>query len=255
MKQKAISRRNFLEQTGKSTLALGLGASVLPSMLASCNSAKVLGASIFATPYTQQALPYSYKALEPYIDAQTMEIHYTRHAASYAKALAEATQAEGVNTTDTSLEKLLSDISKYSTKMRNNAGGHYNHELFWKCMNAKGTVTKPAGGLLMAIEQNFGSYDAFTTQFSDAAKTRFGSGWAWLILTNDKKLKITSTPNQDNPLMNIADVKGLPLLGLDVWEHAYYLKYQNKRPDYITNWWNVVNWTFVHERYDQAMKA
>jgi superoxide dismutase, Fe-Mn family len=255
MKKNQISRRNFLQSTGKSTIALGLGTTLLPSFLESCNAPKVLGSAAFSTPYAQQPLPYAYKALEPYIDAQTMEIHYTKHAASYAKALAEATQAEGVNTADTSVEKLLANISKYSTKMRNNAGGHYNHELFWKCMQPKNANSKPIGGLLMAIEQSFGSYDAFTTQFSDAAKGRFGSGWAWLILSNDKKLKITSTPNQDNPLMNVADVKGLPLLGLDVWEHAYYLKYQNKRPDYIANWWNVVNWNFVHERYDKAMKA
>jgi Fe-Mn family superoxide dismutase len=254
MKDKHISRRNFLEQTGKSTVALGLTATILPSVFSSCGTAKAAGGSVSPTPYTQQPLPYGYKALEPAIDATTMEIHYSKHAAAYAKAMGEASQAEGVNTATTSLESLLANISKYSTKMRNNAGGHYNHELFWKCMAPKGGTAKPSGGLMMAIEQSFGSYDSFTTQFSDAAKTRFGSGWAWLILTNDKELKIGSTQNQDNPLMNVSDVRGVPLLGLDVWEHAYYLKYQNKRPDYITNWWSVVNWDFVHQRYDQAMK-
>jgi len=253
MNNKNLSRRNFLEQTGKSGIALGLSATVLPSIL-SCNTAKA-AASINAplTPYTQQPLPYNYKALEPSIDALTMEIHYSKHAASYAKSLAEATKAEGVDTTKTSLENLLSDISKYSAKMRNNAGGHYNHELFWKVMAPKENQ-KPGETLMSAINRDFGSYEAFTTQFSDAGKNRFGSGWAWLMVTNDKKLKIGSTPNQDNPLMNVSDVKGFPLMGLDVWEHAYYLKYQNKRPDYITNWWNVVNWKFINDRFDTAMK-
>jgi superoxide dismutase, Fe-Mn family len=249
---KQISRRNFIGQTGKASLALGLTATVLPSVI-SCNAPKAMIGSGFSTPYTQQPLPYNYKALDPVIDALTMEIHYSRHAAGYAKALAEATSAEGVNTATTTLESLLNNISKYSVKMRNNAGGHYNHELFWKCMAPKNEA-KPESNLMSAIQRDFGSYEAFTTQFSDAGKNRFGSGWAWLFLTNDKKLKIGSTPNQDNPLMNISDIKGFPLLGLDVWEHAYYLKYQNKRPDYISNWWNVVNWKFVSERYDTVMK-
>jgi superoxide dismutase, Fe-Mn family len=249
---KQISRRNFIEQTGKAGLAVGLSATVLPSVM-SCNAPKAVIGSGFSTPYAQQPLPYNYKALDPVIDALTMEIHYSRHAAAYAKALGEATSAEGVNTATTTLENLLNNISKYSVKMRNNAGGHYNHELFWKCMAPKNEA-KPESNLMSAIQRDFGSYEAFTTQFSDAGKNRFGSGWAWLILTNDKKLKIGSTPNQDNPLMNISDIKGFPLLGLDVWEHAYYLKYQNKRPDYISNWWNVVNWKFVSERYDMVMK-
>ncbi len=252
MKEEQLSRRNFIEQTGKAGLAVGLSATVLPSVM-SCNAPKVLAANASPTPYTQQPLPYSYTALQRSIDALTMEIHYTKHAATYANNLAEATAAEGVNTSSTSLESLLSNISKYSAKMRNNAGGHYNHELFWKVMTPK-TNEKPEGALMSAIQKSFGSYEAFTTQFSDAGKNRFGSGWAWLVLTPDKQLKIGSTPNQDNPLMNISDLKGFPLLGLDVWEHAYYLRYQNKRPDYITNWWNVVNWKFVSNRYDMAMK-
>ena len=185
-----------------------------------------------------------------------MEIHYTKHAATYAKNLAEATTAEGVNAANTSLEALLGNISKYSTKMRNNAGGHYNHELFWKCM-APAHSSKIEGTLLENIVKDFGSYEAFTTQFTDAGKNRFGSGWAWLIIDNDIKLKIGSTSNQDNPLMDVAgtaDLKGTPLLCLDVWEHAYYLKYQNKRADYINNWWNIVNWKFVIERYEGVVK-
>ncbi len=253
MEDKSLSRRKFLAQTGKATVALGVSATVLPSVI-SCKAPKaIMGSGTFSTPYTQQPLPYNYKALDPVIDALTMEIHYSRHAASYAKALAEATAAEGVSKANTTLETLLNNIAKYTPKMRNNAGGHYNHELFWKCMAPKANY-KPEGAILSAIQRDFSSYETFTNQFEDAGKNRFGSGWAWLVLADDKKLKITSTPNQDNPLMNVSDVKGLPLLGLDVWEHAYYLKYQNKRTDYISNWWNIVNWKFVNDRYDTAMK-
>lgn len=252
MKNEQISRRNFISKTGKAGVAAGLSSTVLPAILfsKSANAAKYNPA---ATPYVQQPLPYSYKDLEPSIDALTMEIHYTKHAATYAKNLAEATAAEGVNTANTSLESLLGNISKYSVKMRNNAGGHYNHELFWQVM-APAANDKPGDALMAAIQKDFGSYEAFTTQFTDAGKTRFGSGWAWLVISDDKKLKIGSTPNQDNPLMNVSDLKGVPVLGLDVWEHAYYLTYQNRRPDYITNWWNVVNWKFVSDRYTSMIK-
>ncbi len=245
-----ISRRHFIQQTGKASAALVLSATILPSLV-SCNLPKSL-IGISPTGYSQQPLTYGFNKLEPIIDAQTMEIHYTKHAASYAKNLAEATAAEGVNTGITSVETLLSGISKYSAKMRNNAGGHYNHELFWKVMEPSNN-DKPSNNLLNAINRDFGSYEAFETQFSEAAKGRFGSGWAWLVLTNEKKLKIGSTPNQDNPLMNVSELRGVPLLCLDVWEHAYYLKYQNKRADYIKNWWNVVNWKFVCNRFDAAV--
>lgn len=204
----------------------------------------------FFTSFDQQPLPYGYGALEPSIDARTMEIHFTKHAATYSTNLKEAAKAEGVST-DKPLEEVLAGISKYSAKMRNNGGGHYNHELFWKLMKAGGEG-KPSGKLLASLESTFTSFNNFKTQFTEAAKTRFGSGWAWLYLDGEKKLKIGSTPNQDNPLMDVAEIKGFPLLGLDVWEHAYYLKYQNKRPDYIENWWNVVNWSFVASRYAQA---
>jgi Fe-Mn family superoxide dismutase len=253
MEDKSLSRRKFIEQAGKATMVLGTSSALLSSVV-SCKAPKaIVNTGAFSTPYTQQPLPYNYRALDPVIDALTMEIHYSRHAAAYARALGEATKAEGVNTGDTSLEALLSNISKYSAKMRNNAGGHYNHELFWKCMAPK-SDSKPQGALMGAIQRDFGSYETFTTQFSDAGKNRFGSGWAWLYLAPDKKLKIGSTANQDNPLMNVSDIKGIPLLGLDVWEHAYYLKYQNKRPDYIENWWNIVNWPFVTDRYNTAMR-
>ncbi|HML58426.1 MAG TPA: superoxide dismutase [Ferruginibacter sp.] len=201
---------------------------------------------------TQQPLPYAFSALEDVIDTQTMDIHYNRHAAGYSKNLVEAAAAEGVSS-ETSMEDLLPNISKYSTKMRNNAGGHYNHELFWKCMRPKREQNLPTGALLAAIENTFGSFEQFKLQFANAASGRFGSGWAWLYLNNAKTLMIGSTPNQDNPLMNVSEIKGTPLLGLDVWEHAYYLKYQNKRADYIANWWKVVNWDFVSQRYAALM--
>ena len=143
----------------------------------------------------------------------------------------------------------MGNISKYSTKMRNNAGGHYNHELFWKLLSAD-TSTQPTGKLLTAIQTSFGSVEEMKKQFTAAATTRFGSGWAWLVLTPDKKLVITSTANQDNPLMNIAEVKGFPLAGLDVWEHAYYLKYQNRRADYIAGFWKILNWNTVNDRFN-----
>lgn len=238
-------RREFIKNTG----AAGIAMAVLPSWTVSAASHN---SSIAPTPFTQQPLPYDYKALEPVIDSMTMEIHYSKHAAAYAKNLADTCAVENVNTNSMALEAVLKNISKYSPKMRNNGGGHYNHELFWQCMKGGAVGSTPKGALAAAITQSFGSHEAFKTQFSDAGKNRFGSGWAWLVLNGDKKLVVSSTPNQDNPLMDIAEVKGMPLLGLDVWEHAYYLKYQNKRPDYINNWWNVVNWDFVEKRYEQG---
>ncbi len=210
-------------------------------------AAPYLGGPTQLSPFDQSSLPYDYAALEPLIDAKTMEIHYTKHAAAYSTNLKDAVKAEGV-AAGTNFNKLLSEISKYSAKMRNNAGGHFNHEMFWKCMKPNGGGTPP-GKLGDAIIRDFGSVDAMKTQFTDAGKSRFGSGWAWLYLDASKKLKIGSTPNQDNPFMDIAEIKGLPLLGLDVWEHAYYLKYQNKRADYIENWWKLVNWDYVQQRF------
>ncbi|RYY08886.1 MAG: superoxide dismutase, partial [Chitinophagaceae bacterium] len=192
---------------------------------------------------------YKYNALENVIDAQTMELHYSKHGAAYAKSLGEAVIAEKLSS-GTSLENILQNISKYSVKMRNNAGGHYNHEMFWQSMRPKTSDNKPSGKLLAAIEQQFGSFANLKSKFSDAAKTRFGSGWAWLYTDSTKMLKIGSSANQDNPLMDVSEIKGFPVLGLDVWEHAYYLKYQNKRADYVDNWWNVVNWDYVQQRYE-----
>lgn len=190
-------------------------------------------------------LDYAYNALEPNIDALTMEIHHTKHHAAYTNNLNAA--LEGTPNAGKSIEELLAGISKLSVAIRNNGGGYYNHNLFWKVIGPNGGG-KPNGDLLAAIEKNFGSFDAFKEEFAKAAATRFGSGWAWLVKQADGKLVITSTPNQDNPLMDIADVKGTPILALDVWEHAYYLKYQNRRPDYISAFWNVVNWNEVAAR-------
>ena len=248
MKNSGTSRRDFIINSGKAGLALGIGINAV-----ACGaSAKTTSGKAFNVPFNQQPLPYAYNALEPVIDATTMEIHYTKHAAAYSKNLIDAAQAEGAaGNTPMPLENILASISKYSSKMRNNAGGHFNHEMFWKSMRPRKEFNKPTGKLLTDIESAFSSFDSFKTQFSDAGKNRFGSGWAWLIAGPDKKLKIGSTPNQDNPLMDVSDLKGMPLLGLDVWEHAYYLKYQNRRPEYIENWWGLVNWDFVQQLYDR----
>jgi len=233
------SRRQFIKQTGKAGIAMAS----MPLM----HTFGVLPINQEIN-FQQIPLPYAYNALEPFIDAMTMEIHHTKHAAGYTKNLNDACVAEKVDIKTTSITNLLESISKYSTKMRNNAGGHYNHELFWQTMQPA-SASMPTGSLAKAIEKSFGSFADFQKAFSEVAKNRFGSGWAWLIINEKKELAICSSANQDNPLMDIAEVKGYPLLGLDVWEHAYYLKYQNKRADYISNWWNLVNWKFVEERY------
>ncbi len=190
-------------------------------------------------------LPYAYDALEPNIDARTMEIHHSKHHAGYTNNLNAA--IEGTELSGKSIEDILANISSAPTAVRNNGGGFYNHDLFWKVLSPNGGG-QPTGEVLQAIEKNFGSFDAFKDEFSKAAATRFGSGWAWLVKQADGKLVVSSTPNQDNPLMDIAEVKGTPILGIDVWEHAYYLKYQNLRPDYISAFWNVVNWSEVEAR-------
>ena len=249
--EKTIGRRKFLQQTATSTVSAVVGLSAVGAFLQSCGSSKAVASKIASTGFGQQPLPYKYDALEDVIDARTMEIHYTRHAAAYSKALNEAVTAESAPYKST--EEILANISKYSAKMRNNAGGHYNHEMFWKCMRPKRNDNEPTAKLTAALEKAFGSVAEFKKQFAAAASSRFGSGWAWLYVDSNKVLKIGSSPNQDNPLMNISDIKGFPLLGLDVWEHAYYLKYQNKRADYISNWWQVVNWDYVEQRYNTVL--
>jgi len=217
-------RRNFIANSVKGSIALGVGMSCPGSLLTACSPSMRVGASMAMTGFDQKPLPYKYDALENIIDAMTMEIHYSKHAAAYSTNLKAAATAEGVN---------------------------MNDPLFWQCMRPKQAGNAPIGNLQLAISKAFGSFDDFKKQFGDAGKNRFGSGWAWLYADNDKNLKIGSSANQDNPLMDISDIKGFPLLGLDVWEHAYYLKYQNKRADYVDNWWNVVNWDFVQARFDK----
>jgi superoxide dismutase, Fe-Mn family len=240
------SRKQFLIHSAKAGLGLYIGS----SLISSCSILSKSVRSSFTTGFKQDPLPYGFSALTEAIDAATMEIHYSKHAATYATNVQDAAKNEGVDM-NKPLEEVLRKISKYSAKMRNNGGGHYNHELFWKCMAPNGGE-RPTGRIATAIDDSFGSFDAFKTQFSDAGKNRFGSGWAWLVMDGDKKLRIGSTPNQDNPLMNVAEIKGFPLLGLDVWEHAYYLRYQNKRPDYIAAWWKVVNWKYVQDRFESV---
>lgn len=245
------NRRKFLSSSTKGLLIAGLASS---EILTSCSPGKkVTLEKSMATGFDQTPLPYSYSALEDVIDALTMEIHYTKHAAGYSKNLKEAAAAEGVPA-GTSVEEILAKVSKYSTKMRNNAGGHFNHELFWKTMRPKRSNNVPQGALATAIDGAFTSFEGFKLQFANAAGSRFGSGWAWLILDRNNSLKIVSTPNQDNPIMDVAEVKGMPVFGLDVWEHAYYLKYQNKRADYISRWWEVANWDYIQNRYEQLIK-
>ncbi|MBA4303530.1 MAG: superoxide dismutase [Sphingobacteriaceae bacterium] len=196
------------------------------------------------------ALPYAHNALEPHIDTATMEIHHGKHHAAYVNNLNAA--ITGTENEGKSLEELMANISKLPAAVRNNGGGHYNHGLFWSVLGPNGGG-EPTGALAEAINSTFGSFASFKEEFAKAGATRFGSGWAWLCVENGK-LKVCSTPNQDNPLMDVVtDCNGTPILGLDVWEHAYYLHYQNRRPDYITAFWNVVNWAEVSRRYEAAL--
>jgi len=196
-----------------------------------------------------QPLPYAFDALEPHIDAKTMEIHHDKHHAAYTTNLNNA--IAGTEWENKSIEEILANVSKISPAVRNNGGGFYNHNLFWEVMgpNAGGT---PTGDLAAAIDRDLGGSDKFKELFAAAGATRFGSGWAWLIVTPEKKLAVTSTPNQDNTLMDLAEVKGTPILGMDVWEHAYYLHYQNRRPDYIAAFFNVINWNVVAGKFAAA---
>ncbi len=199
-------------------------------------------------PFTLPELPYAHDALEPYIDKMTMEIHHGKHHNTYVTNLNKA--AEGQDWASKSLEEIFANISKMPAAVRNNGGGHYNHSHFWNWMKPGGGG-EPTGDLAAAIVRDFGSFEKFKEQFSAAGATRFGSGWAWLVKQGDK-LVVSSTPNQDNPLMDVAEVKGFPVLGMDVWEHAYYLKYQNRRPDYISAWWSVVNWEYAAKMFANA---
>lgn len=213
-----------------------------------------LGLSSMAlADFKQAPLPYATNALEPSIDQQTMEIHYGKHHKAYVDNL-NAQIKTYPQLDKLSIEQIQAQISSYNPAVRNNGGGHYNHAFFWDSLAPSAKVGKPNAALLKKINDDFGSLDAFKEKFNEAATSRFGSGWAWLIVTPDGKLAVASTPNQDNPLMDIAETKGTPLLALDVWEHAYYLKYQNKRADYTKAFWNVVNWNKVNERFSTLKK-
>ena len=224
-----MKRAEFLQKS----IVLAGASVVLPSF-----------ASPVADSFSLPALPYAFDALEPHIDRLTMEIHHDRHHKAYVDNLNKALPG-----TTKSIEEILASVSSQPVAVRNNGGGHWNHSFFWNVLApAKGS--KPSATLAKQIDTDFGSFDAFKTEFAKAATSRFGSGWAWLI-KKDGKLVITSTPNQDNPLMDLAEVKGQPILALDVWEHAYYLKYMNKRADYIAAFWNLVNWDFVSTNFDK----
>jgi Fe-Mn family superoxide dismutase len=238
---KTISRRKFVGDALKVSAITAVGT---PMILKSTEL--IAHDAIKEAPalqFSQIALPYAYSALEPSIDAQTMEIHYSKHHAAYVKNVNDAIAAENISFVTEG--EFFSNASKLSSKARNNGGGVWNHNFFWQVMKPGSVV--PTGKVGDAITGAFGSFDKFKEQFTQAAMTRFGSGWAWLV-NDGGKLKIGSTPNQDNPLMDLSDLKGTPLLALDVWEHAYYLKYQNKRNEYVANWWNIVNWDEVAKR-------
>ncbi|MCI0752002.1 MAG: superoxide dismutase [Flammeovirgaceae bacterium] len=235
-------RRKFLEKALKATVVTTVGVPVL--FEAACASPTKVNAPSGTFQFAQVALPYAKEALEPSIDAMTMDIHYSKHHAAYVKNVNDAIAAE--NIAYQSEEEFFANASKLSAKAKNNSGGAWNHNFFWQVMKPGGSEF--GGKVLEALNGTFGSVEKFKELFTAAAMSRFGSGWAWLVMDNGK-LKIGSTANQDNPLMDTSDLKGKPLLGIDVWEHAYYLKYQNKRNEYVANWWKIVNWEEVSRRF------
>ncbi len=241
-----MERRHFLK-------SMGIGAAA--TLIAGKSVANVINKSLNDTmenfnTHEFKPLPYAYDALEPYIDARTMELHYDKHYRAYFNNFISAIKGTALD--NEPIETIFAKISSAGDAVRNNGGGFYNHFLFWNNLAPKSAG--PSADLTAALSRVFGSFDKFKETFSNAAKTRFGSGWAWLYLTPDKKLAVGSTPNQDSTLMDVSPIKGIPLLGLDVWEHAYYLKYQNRRPEYIDAFWNIVNWEEVGKRYQLALK-
>jgi Fe-Mn family superoxide dismutase len=242
-----MDKRTFLKRSA----LLGVGGAIAGSLPGSLKAAGLTSAGRPAgESYKLPELDYAFDALEPYIDAMTMEIHHDRHHAGYTKNFNAAVLEAGLS--DTGIKEIFRQVSKYPAAIRNNGGGYWNHKMYWKCMSPNGGG-EPAGDLQKALEKSFGSFENFREQMSKTAATQFGSGWAWLVSTADG-LVVTSTPNQDNPLMDVAGVQGFPLLCIDVWEHAYYLKHQNMRTDYIEAFWHVVNWDYVSGKYAKAMK-
>ncbi len=241
-----MERRIFIRNLG-----LGVAAAVVSgkSIARDITNSKNLQMEKFNT-HEFPALPYAFDALEPYIDARTMEIHYDKHHRAYFNNFTNA--VKGTPLESRTIGEIFAKVSEAGDAVRNNGGGFYNHVFFWNILSAKSAGASQE--LLAALTKTFGSFDKFKEVFSNSAITRFGSGWAWLYLTADKKLAVGSTPNQDNPLMDVSPVKGTPLLAVDVWEHAYYLKYQNKRADYVAAFWNVVNWDEVNKKYKEGLK-
>lgn len=243
-----MERRHFLSLAGMAAIGACMPAGQKQGGNKGVAAAAVAGS---VEKHKFPELGYAYNALEPYIDAQTMELHYDKHHRGYYGKFMAAIKGTDMETIP--MHHIFANISQHSESVRNNGGGYYNHRLFWDNMSPDGG--DPSARLSDALVKNFGSFDEFKKEFGNAAKSHFGSGWAWLYLDADKNLKITSTPNQDNPLMDVLDERGIPLLTLDVWEHAYYLKYQNKRGDYVDNFWNVVNWKTVNKRWEMAIKG
>lgn len=244
----SLSKRSFLGwlgalPVGLAAMKLVSGGGIAPAMAAEAE--KVSG------PFTLPKLPYAYNALSSAIDAKTMEIHHSKHHQAYIDKLNEEVSKDA-RLKGKSLEDIMKNVSKYATAVRNNAGGHWNHSFFWENMSP--TASEPSPELMKAIEDTYGTFDNFKKEFEEAGTKQFGSGWVWLIVTSELTVEIQTTPNQDNPLMDVAELGGDPILGNDVWEHAYYLKYQNKRADYLKSWWKVVNWAKVSERFS-ALKA
>lgn len=250
MNHEDASRRDFLKKSSILAIA-GFGSQLLPSSLFGSGQdpqqAQVKGVETFVLP----TLPYSYDALEPHIDVQTMEIHHKRHHQGYVNALNLALRENKIKG---SLDEIIRNVSKHPVAVRNNGGGHWNHSFFWQLMGPGGGGT-PTGKFNEAVSASFGDFYEFKKLFSEAATKRFGSGWAWLVLNKQGKLEIASSPNQDNPLMDVSDFKGTPIMGIDVWEHAYYLKYQNLRGQYIQAWWNLLNWDQITKNLEDAQKG
>jgi len=248
-----MNKRDFI----KTSMVVGAGALLSAPLISSCatGNGKSNALLLSLVPYgaagfEQQALKYAFDALAPNVDAQTMELHYGKHHAGYTKKFNAALTDANVETTD--IHEIFAHVSSYPAGVRNNGGGYFNHALYWNFMSPDGGG-QAGGKLLTAIEKSFGSFDEFKQEFSTAAATQFGSGWAWLVLDEEGTLRVSATANQDNPLMDDARVKGTPLLNIDVWEHAYYLNYQNRRKEYITNFWNIVNWDMVEKLYVEAI--